>query len=176
MRTTLRTLAGVCLVGTGGAAAGGVTVIDVSGLSSWGVLGDPSNGVLGYQDTPRFFPFIVGIDYALSVRTFGGSWLSDLGVRVSNSDGSFFVEEFFPGVGQDQAGSALLSGSFATDIFVNPDGIVRIELFELRDDVVGGVDATLLSGSTMTMSYFIPGPGALGVLGAVGVVGLRRRR
>jgi uncharacterized protein (TIGR03382 family) len=160
------------VVGTAGAS---VTVIDVSGMSSWGPVGDASNSVLLYEDEPQFFPFIVGIEYSLSVRTFGGSWLSDLGVRVSNSDQTLFVEEFFPGEGFDQTGSALLGGMIFTDIHLNPDGVIRVELFDRVDTVFGGADATLLSGSTLTVSYFIPGPGVLGV-GAMGGLVLARRR
>lgn len=161
--------------GAVGAAGASVTVIDVSGMSSWGVLGDPANSVLLYQDDPQFFPLILEIDYLLNVQTFGNSSLADVGLLVSNSDQSFLFQEFFPGDGMNVPGSAIFSGTILTEIHLNPDAIIRIEMFE-RVDSVFGPDATLLAGSALTMRYFIPGPGVLGVVGMSGLVLARRRR
>jgi len=157
--------------------------IDISGLQSWGLDGDPDN------ETGIFFPgpldpdlgyIILRIDYDITIQTFGLSKFSELNIRFGNSNGTFhgsWPDTFVPGQ-SDSSGIQRFTGSFSTDIHLNEDGEFHVELFEgIWDDNPGQVDAVLLPGSTMTFGRFIPAPGGVSML-AIGAltVGSRRRR
>ncbi len=156
--------------------------IDISGLESWGLDGDPQN------QTGVFFPgsldpalgyIILRIDYDITIQTFGNSWFSDLTVRFGNSDGTFhgvWPDTFDPGAGADFGGIQRFTGSFETDIHLNEDGEFHIELFEQFDDNPGALDAVLLSGSTFTFERFIPAPSSVALLGFGALAASARRR
>lgn len=156
--------------------------IDISGLESWGLDGDPQNqvGVFfpGPLD-PELGYIILRIDYDITIQTFGNSWFSDLTVRFGNSDGTFhgsWPDTFVPGAGADFGGMQRFTGSFETDIHLNEDAEFHIELFETFDDNPGALDAFLMPGSTFTIHPFIPAPGTASMLAIAGLAATRRRR
>lgn len=156
--------------------------IDISGLESWGLDGDPQNqnGVYfpGPLD-PELGYVILSIDYDISIQTFGESWLSDLTIRFGNSDGTFhgnWPDTFVPGAGASFGGIQRFTGSFQTDLHLNEDGEFHIELFESFDNNPGALDAMLLPGSTLTFGRFIPSPGTASMLAIAGLAATRRRR
>ena len=156
--------------------------IDISGLESWGLDGDPQNqvGVFfpGPLD-PELGYIILRIDYDITIQTLGNSWFSDLTVRFGNSDGTFhgsWPDTFVPGAGADFGGMQRFTGSFETDIHLNEDAEFHIELFETFDDNPGALDAFLMPGSTFTIHPFIPAPGTASTLAIAGLAATRRRR
>lgn len=156
--------------------------VDISGLESWGLDGDPQN------QNAVFFPgpldpelgyIILQIDYDITIQTFGNSWFSDLTVRFGNSDGTFhgnWPDTFVPAAGATFGGIGRFTGSFYTDIHLNEDAEFHLELFELVDDNPGALDAALLPGSTLTFGRFIPPPGSTSLLAIAGIAATRRRR
>ncbi len=175
MRTTAAILA--CSVLAFSAHA---DVLDLSGLQSWDLDGDSSNETRIFHPTGGApFNVILTIDYDITIETVGASWLSEVVIRFGNSDGTFhgvWPDTFTPGVGNDIAGTARFTGSFQTDIHLNPDGEFHVSLFESFDDTADAVDAVLLDGSTMTLGYFIPAPSSAMLLGLSGMLATRRRR
>ncbi len=155
-------------------------VLDLSGLQSWDLDGDVSNETRIFHPTGGApFNVILTIDYDITIETVGASWLSEVVIRFGNSDGTFhgvWPDTFTPGVGNDIAGTARFTGSFQTDIHLNPDGEFHVSLFESFDDTADAVDAILLDGSTMTLGYFIPAPSSAMLLGFSGMLATRRRR
>lgn len=155
-------------------------VLDLTGLQSWDLDGDPSNETMIYTPagTPPF-NVILAIDYDITIETAGASWLSEVNIRFGNSDGTFhgvWPDTFAPGLGDDYAGTQRYTGSFQTDIHLNSDGEFHISLFESFDDTADAVDAVLLDGSTMSLGYFIPAPSSAMLMGLAGMLVTRRRR
>jgi len=157
--------------------------IDISGLQSWGLDGDPDNETGIYfpgELDPELGYIILRIDYDITIQTLGQSWLDEVNIRFGNSDGTFdgsWSDTFIPGLGSSFSGTQRFVGSFLTDIHLNEDAEFRITLFETFDDNLFSPDAVLLPGSTMTFVRFIPSPGTANMLlfGAL-ITGTRRRR
>lgn len=155
--------------------------IDISGLESWGLDGDPDNelGIFfpGALDPDLGF-IILEIRYDITIQTLGSSLLSDVTIRFGNSDGTFdgnWPDTFVPGAGFDFSGAQRFTGSFQTDLHLNADGQFHVQLFELFDDNPSAADAVLLPGSVMSFGRFIPAPGAVSLL-ALGALPLAKRR
>jgi hypothetical protein len=158
--------------------------IDLSGVNSWDTQGDSDNlfssfGMFGTLVGGG--AQIMGVSWDVTIETVGASWLSEASIRLSNTaDTASYT--FAPGEGSDFAGVMNFAGStdlVATgdDFTLNADSILTIEFFESFDDVDGAIDATYLTGSTLTILYKpVPTPGALGLLGFGAIVGTRRRR
>jgi hypothetical protein len=158
--------------------------IDISGLQSWGLDGNPDNETGIYYPgelDPELGYIILTIDYDITIQTFDGSWLDEVNIRFGNSDGTFdgdfWPDTFIPGQGSSFSGTQRFVGSFITDIHLNEDAEFRVTLFEDFDDNLLGPDAVLLPGSTMTLGLFIPSPGTANLLlFGVLITGTRRRR
>lgn len=152
--------------------------IDISGMQSWGLDGDPQNQLNVFIVPQNGFGVILGIHYDITIETIDGSWLEEVNIRFGNSDGTFdgnWPDTFAPGAGDSFSGTQRYTGFFNTDIHLNPDSEFYISLFESFDDNAGLPDAVLLAGSTMTFEYFIPTPGTNAIL-AVGLLTATRRR
>jgi hypothetical protein len=152
--------------------------IDLSGMSSNGLDGDFANETRIFNIPDSFFNVILQIDYDITIQSTEPSRLHDVNVRFGNSDGTFhgvWPDTFVPGDGIFTSGTQRFTGSFSTDIHLNPNLEFHVTLFELLDDHAGA-DAVLLEGSSMHLSVFIPSPNALGMLGVSAVVFGRRRR
>ena len=154
--------------------------IDISGLQSWNLDGDPSNQTGVYYPgslDPELGYIILYIEYDITIQTIGESWLSEVNLRYGNSDGTFhgsWPDVLTPGIGADYSGTQRFTGSFLTDIHLNIDGEFHVELFESFDDDPFAADAILLPGSTLTFGRFIPTPSGITLLG-IGVLAACRR-
>lgn len=157
-------------------------VIDVAGIQSNGALGDSANTVLLYNVGAN--ATVTSVDYRVNLTAFRPSWLSEIGVAFTDSDGVEGVA-FNPGFDDDGPGTLTYSGSanladFALDFNVGADGILRLEFYEDFDDFAGA-DGTWNFG---TLSFGIengiqevPEPMSALLLGAGAMaMGFGRRR
>lgn len=170
---------------------GAQRTVDISGISTWDVLGSPNNTVL-LVDLAALFGkpagstvTMNGIGWHTNQSTVGSSWLSEMAMYFDDNiapDGlGLFLRpgasQATPGTGTfDSNGVIKLEGAGIAPI-VLPNGILRIEFYESFDDVANAIDGNFLSGSFLTIQTTnVPAPGALALLGLAGLVGIRRRR
>jgi len=158
--------------------------LDLSGLMTWDLLGDPDNLVMIIDGGPLAeFSHVVGVGWDVTIETSGGSWLSEATIGIENSDQSSGVF-LGPGSGTDTSGTvAFNSGglidivSEGLDFYLNEDGDFRIEFFETFDDNPDEIDAEFLLGSSLQIKYtLIPAPSAMALMGLGGLLTVRRRR
>ncbi|NEP88272.1 MAG: hypothetical protein F6K18_16345 [Okeania sp. SIO2C2] len=129
---------------------------DISGTNSWDNLGDSDNEVLTLDIADAFglgsgsAVNLFGVDWDLTIETFGGSWLSEAVILFSDTNGNSLFS-LTAGAGNSVPGTETFvdSGSFLTPIFL-ADGLVNIEFYESFDDVGDAIDATYLDTSTLT--------------------------
>jgi hypothetical protein len=150
--------------------------------SHFGLIGDPLNfidsldlnailgGVSG-EDA-----FVTGIGWDVTVEAFDPSWLSEAGYSFNGE------VNLSPGAGDDFAGVASYSSGGIIDIsdavgfdILAAGGILNIEFFDGFDD---DIDPNSVSFGTLDIqvSYKVPAPAGLAVLGLGGLVAARRRR
>jgi len=156
---------------------------DISGIEVWDEQGDIDNVVLNEVLVPN--AHIIGAAFDVQITTFNGSWLSEPEIRLENSDQS---EGFVmtPGAGFDTDGvnqsydsggmMDLTTMPIPLDFFLNADGVLRIEFYDVFDDNIDALDAVFGSASTVQVQYIVPTPGSAALLGLAGLVGARRRR
>jgi hypothetical protein len=176
----MKQLAAILLLGSLESLAN-ANVVDLSGLESWDLEGDPDNQIFNIDRSPGGkFGVILGVSYDFTVQTVGTSWLSDVNLNLEIIDGwfhdPFWPEPFALGPGDNFGGTQRYTGFFEADVHLNPDGKFNVSLFESFDDQPDGVDAILLEGSTLTVHWFIPSPGTGAVFGSWGMLMARRRR
>ena len=157
-------------------------IIDLSGVESWDLEGDTLSNYFEMFALPPGAQ-IIGVGWEISIETIGASWLSEVTVSFSNTDGSgiFYAT---PGVGDDLPGTASYSSGGKIDLVgagldfaLNADGMLNLEVFETFDDVADTVDAVFGAGSYFSIVYKpIPTPGSLALLGLGGLAAARRRR
>lgn len=114
-------------------------VVNVAGVTSEGEIGDSGNTVLNFNVGAN--SVITSVAYSLNLTAFSPSWLSEIGVAFTGSDGIEGVV-FNPGFGDDNPGTATYTGSadlidFGLDFAVGADGILRLEFYEDFDDFAG---------------------------------------
>lgn len=138
-------------------------VIDIGGEQSWDLLSDASNTVLRIALPPG--TLMNGIGWDVNLTTVGGSWLSEARFYFDGSDQDFSGLFLTPGVGDNFAGSDAYSSPVLafrdigiTDIEVQADGFLYIQLFEGFDDVADAVDADWVAPSSLTITYDAPAP------------------
>ena len=124
--------------------------IDMSNIDSWDSLDDPSNRVIDLHigaDTT-----VVGVAWDVGLETFAGSWLSDATVLISDTNGSSDRDAILlsPGFEAEEPGNREFSSDgvilFAREGLPEPesgpDGILRLQFFELFDDAPDAIDAS----------------------------------
>jgi len=158
------------------------TTFDVSGLESWDERGDIDNTVLTRFLAPN--AQVIGIGFDVEITTNSLSFLSDVNLGFENSTQSAGAFQT-PGAGDDTFGTGSYSSSgiidltalaIPTDFALNPDGMIRIEIYESFDDAPDSVDATFGSASTLQVRYIIPAPASTTLLALGSLAATRRRR
>lgn len=159
-------------------------VVDVTGIPSYGDLGNPNNTVLTYNVGAN--AAITSISYNVTLTAFDQSFLSEISLRFLGSNGGGVM--FSPGFGDDVSGTATYVA--ATDLVaaglsfnVGADGLLRLEFFDSADDLVGpdGIwnFGTITFGINETAGSDVPEPGTTALFGAglmLMAVAARRRR
>jgi hypothetical protein len=178
----------------GSIAQGEDHILNVTGIQTWDLVGDPSNTVLVLDaaaaiglpsGTPIFFN---GIGWNVNIETIGDSWLSENRVYFDDNIAPDLTGLFLrPGAGQNVPGDVDFSSGGVIKLqdagiapILLPNGMLRMEFHETFDDVADAADSTygvLADGrdSSYTLQ-FTPEPTTLLSLGLVGLVALRRRR
>jgi len=129
-------------------------VVDLTGINSVGEIGDPGNSVYTFDIGAN--SLITGISYNFNVTAYSPSWLSELGLTMTNSKQTEGVD-FHPGIGLDFSGTRSFSGAadlvpLGLDFYVGNDGILRLEFFEDFDDLFVNPDGRWNFG-TITFDY-----------------------
>jgi hypothetical protein len=121
--------------------------VDITGVESWDLLGDPSNTVL--TEFVGEGNAMTGLGWDLTITTVGASWLSEAMIYFDGQDldgsGLFLT----PGVGFGQPGSMQFSSGGILDLTDNgipnipigDDDRLYLEFFESFDDVSDAADA-----------------------------------
>lgn len=171
---------GLALLAMSGTVAhAGLLSIDlnVAGALSTGVLNDPANEVrtLGIASGAH----IVGFSWNVDLVTFGGSWLSEMGLDLGASGGA--GAQLFPGIADNVAGAATYIGSFDLvannlDFFLGQDGLLTGRFFEFFDDAGNGNPDAIWRNGSISVA-FVPEPASYGLAGlALLGLALTRRR
>jgi hypothetical protein len=157
-------------------------VVNVAGVTSQGGIGDSGNTVLAYNVGAN--AVITSIAYSFNLTAFSPSWLSEIGLAFTDSDGIEGVV-FNPGFGDDAPGTATYTGSadlidFGLDFAVGADGILRLEFYEDFDDFAG-IDGIwnfgTLTFGVETVGGEVPEPATGLLLGAgLGMMAYASRR
>jgi hypothetical protein len=136
LRSLNKFLVGLSFLACSSAFAAPLTV-DVSGIISYGELGDGDNTVLSYNVGAG--SRVTGIAFDVNVTATDPSWLAELAVYVSDSD-QFTGVSFNPGFAELVPGTGSYADSadlvaLGLDFVVGADGILRLEFFEDFDDL-----------------------------------------
>lgn len=139
LNTVAKALAGLSFFACASLFAAPLTV-NVAGIQSHGEIGDSNNTVLNFNVGAG--STINAISYSLNLTAFSPSWLSEIGLSFTDSDGIEGVV-FNPGFEDEAAGTATYSDSadlaaLGLSFQVGADGILRLEFYEDFDD--GGVN------------------------------------
>ena len=128
-------------------------VVDVTGIQSVGAIGTAGNTVLNFNVGAGVT--ITGISYNVTVTAFTPSWLSEIGLNFTDSDGVAGVS-FTPAFDTDAPGTGTYADAadlIALDLSfqVGADGILRLEFFETFNDSAISPDGIWNSG---TITFF----------------------
>jgi hypothetical protein len=155
-------------------------IIDVTGVFTNAEEEGFGNIVRTYQLQPG--ALVDAVSYSTSQTAFAPSWLSEMTISFSNSDGDGVF--LTPGVEDDAPGNGSYSGSanlsdFGLAFNVGADGLLRVEFFESFDDLAVDPDGLFVSGN-VTFSNVVPEPATYGMMAlgllAVGAAARRRAR
>jgi len=195
LNTVAKALAGLSFFACASLFAAPLTV-NVAGIQSHGEIGDSNNTVLNFNVGAG--STINAISYSLNLTAFSPSWLSEIGLSFTDSDGIEGVV-FNPGFEDEAAGTATYSDSadlaaLGLSFQVGADGILRLEFYEDYDDFDGPDGQWNFGTITFDIAGYVPGgpdvppvdpgtPGevpepatALLMAAGLGMIGYGRRR
>ena len=137
--------------------------VPVAGISSFGEFGDAANTRLEFTLQPG--GDINYIRWDLNLTGLDTSWLSDLAVSLTNSDGDGIT---LTPANIDAPGTASFMGSvwlpdLGNNFSLGADGKLFLEFHEILNDF-DGADGIWNSGSLLISS--VPEPGTYGLMGA----------
>lgn len=160
-------------------------VVDVTGVQSFGLQGNPGNTVFTYNVGAGATVTSIGFD--INLTAISPSWLSEIGVAFTDSAGNGVMLN--PGGDDEFQGTASYTGYFDLSDYglvfqVGADGILRLEFFESFNDYTGADGfwnfGSLTFGITPQAVVGVPEPGTgilLGMgLAAIGYAVRRRTR
>jgi hypothetical protein len=169
-------------------------VVDVTGVQSVGEIGDPGNTVMNLNVGAN--ATITAISYSVNLTAFNPSWLSEIGLAFTDSDGIEGVV-FNPGFDDENPGTATYADSadltaLGLSFSVGADGILRLEFYEDFDDSqvnpdgrwnFGTITFNVEGGTVLppvdpgTPGGQVPEPASALLIGAgLAALGYRRRR
>ena len=133
-----------------GAALASVVTMSLpsAGVYSYSDMGSPENAT--FDVASPLGSTLIGVGWNVTLEAFGTSWLSELSLTISNSDGSAFVT-IRPAAQDDTPGSGIYVDTldlefFALDFQVQPGALVKLEFWEQFDDMPGQADGHWASG------------------------------
>jgi hypothetical protein len=150
----LVTIASAAALGIGLAGGAQAQTFDISGTESWDSLGDFDNTVLtldiaqGLGLDSGSAVELFGVEWDLTIGTFGISWLSEADIKITDTVGNTLFD-LDPGSGFGGTETFMGSETLATSAFLF-DGLVNVEFYESFVDNSDGVDAVYLATSTLT--------------------------
>jgi hypothetical protein len=162
--------------------------VDVGGAMIYGGIGDSFNTVITVpkQMAIQEYVYVSAIGWDVGLQTFGGAWLSDATVRVSNNGGDFFDvaiggTDDFSGAGSYSSGGLVNIHEQGVGFFIGDDDSVHLEFFSSWDEqtgIFGGLDHILASGSLITIGTRLepPAPASVFLLGMASTFAFQRRR
>jgi hypothetical protein len=169
-------------------------VVNVTGVQSVGEIGDPGNTVMNLNVGAN--ATITAISYSVNLTAFDPSWLSEIGLAFTDSDG-FEGVVFNPGFDDANPGTATYADSadltaLGLSFNVGADGILRLEFYEDFDDSevnpdgrwnFGTITFNVEGGTVLppvdpgTPGGQVPEPASALLIGAgLAALGYRRRR
>ena len=155
----------------------GVVTLDVTGISSYDAFGSLGNERRFIDLAPN--THIIGIFWDVNLTAFAQSWLSEMGVDLS--DGVLAGLSLFPGVGAYAPGTSSYSGAgdlvaLGFDFYLGASGRLHFEFFESFTDLAGAGDGIWNSGTLRVA--FVPEPATYGLaaLALLGVAATSRRK
>lgn len=183
MKKVLFALVAVVALGLSTTAKADIVTVsyDVSGITSYGALGDPNN-VLASVNLGAYTDITVtGIGWDVTVEAFSPSWLSEIRVAFLDSAIGLNLSPVTgnnSGVGSGSSPILDLASIDPTFPFSLSSNILSLEFFEGFDDASIAPDGQWLSG-TLTFQFSgtaVPEPSALSLLALAGVGMVARRR
>ena len=159
-------------------------VVDVAGIPSYGMQDDAGNTVLTFNVGAN--AHIVSLGYSVNLTAFDPSYLSEIALKITNSDGMRGIN-LNPGFNDTNSGTATYAdfadlSALNLDFFTDADGILRLEFYELFNDTEVQPDGrwnfgTVTLGIEGGTATNVPEPASILLLGAgVAALGYSRRR
>lgn len=168
-----------------GAAFASVVAVTLpsAGVYSYSGMGSSENTT--FDVASPLGSTLIGVSWNVTLEAFDPSWLSELALTISNSDGSAFVT-IRPAAQDEAPGSGIYGGTidlefFGLDFQVQPGATLKFEFWEQFDDLPGQADGRWVRGSFDMLfreSAAVPEPGtiALAIIGMIGLTVQRVRR